>query len=142
MANLHTFISKKEDIVIEQLPVMNLTNCSLICHLRRESQENRKWNRRRKRFHHREVSGIHKDGNPEPVLGIREILVRKRIPGSVSLTIGFGTPDPTPLFSDFKDAKKKFFSYYFLITYQLAHYLQSLNPNADKTAQKSQKRIL
>ncbi len=33
-------------------------------------------------------------------------------------------PDPTPFFSDFKDAKKKF-SYFFLITYPQAHYLQS-----------------
>jgi hypothetical protein len=35
------------------------------------------------------------------------------------------TPDLTPFFSDFKDAKKLFFSYFFLITYPQAHYLQS-----------------
>jgi hypothetical protein len=33
------------------------------------------------------------------------------------------TPDPTPFFSDFKDAKKK--KYFFLITYPQAHYFQS-----------------
>ncbi len=52
------------------------------------------------------------------------------------------TPDPTPFFSDFKDAKINFFSYLFLITYPQAHYLQSLKPNADETAPKSRKRIL
>jgi hypothetical protein len=36
------------------------------------------------------------------------------------------TLDPTPFFSDFKDAKKKyFFHIFFLITYSQAHYLQS-----------------
>jgi hypothetical protein len=35
------------------------------------------------------------------------------------------TPDPTPFFSDFKDAEKNCFSYFFLITYPRAHYLQS-----------------
>jgi hypothetical protein len=35
-------------------------------------------------------------------------------------------PDPNPFFSDFKDAKNVFFSYFFLITYPQAHYLQSL----------------
>jgi len=33
------------------------------------------------------------------------------------------TPDPAPFFSDFKDAKKLFFSIFFLITYPQAHYL-------------------
>jgi hypothetical protein len=33
------------------------------------------------------------------------------------------TPDPTPFFSDFKDAKKN--SIFFLITYPQALYLQS-----------------
>jgi hypothetical protein len=42
-------------------------------------------------------------------------------PGSVKLT----DPDPTPFFSDFKDAKKNFFTF-FLKTYPQAHYLQSL----------------
>jgi hypothetical protein len=52
-----------------------------------------------------------------PVLGVRDVLVRIRI-----LT----DPYPTPFFSDFKDAKKLFFSLYFsLITYPQAHYLQS-----------------
>jgi hypothetical protein len=35
------------------------------------------------------------------------------------------TPVPTPFFSDFKDAKKFVFSYFVLITYLQAHYLQS-----------------
>jgi hypothetical protein len=42
------------------------------------------------------------------------------------LTDSAPDPDPTPdtlFFSDFKDAKKKFF--FFLITYSHAHYLQS-----------------
>ncbi len=35
------------------------------------------------------------------------------------------TPDPTPFFRDFKDAKKIIFSpYYFLITYQLSSVLK------------------
>jgi hypothetical protein len=59
-----------------------------------------------------------------PVLGIRDILVRIRIRGSV--------PGTVPLFfSDFKDAKKIvfilnfFFFILFIITYPQAHYLQS-----------------
>ncbi len=35
------------------------------------------------------------------------------------------TPDPTPFFIDFKDAKKDFFSCFFLITCPQAHHLQS-----------------
>ncbi len=35
------------------------------------------------------------------------------------------TLDPTPVFCDFKDAKKIFFPYFFLITYLQAHSLQS-----------------
>ncbi len=36
------------------------------------------------------------------------------------------TPDPTPFFSDFKDAKKeKKIPYFFLMTYPQAHYLLS-----------------
>jgi hypothetical protein len=34
-------------------------------------------------------------------------------------------PDPTPFFSDFKDAKKLSYFIFFLITYQQAHYSQS-----------------
>jgi hypothetical protein len=45
-------------------------------------------------------------------------------------------PDPTPFLSDFKDAKILNFSYFVLITYSQAHYLQSLKPNADETAPK------
>ncbi len=59
-------------------------------------------------------------GSPQlffPVLGIRDIQVRIRIRGLVD-------PDPTPFFSDFKDAKN-FSSYFFLLTYPQAHYLQS-----------------
>jgi hypothetical protein len=33
--------------------------------------------------------------------------------------------DPTPFFIDVKDAKKIFFSYFFLITCSQAHHLQS-----------------
>jgi hypothetical protein len=35
------------------------------------------------------------------------------------------TPDPTNFFIDFKDAKKKKFSYFFLITCPQAHRLQT-----------------
>jgi hypothetical protein len=35
------------------------------------------------------------------------------------------TPDPTPFFTNFKDAKKNIFSYFFLITCPQAHHLQS-----------------
>jgi hypothetical protein len=51
------------------------------------------------------------------MLGIRDILMRIQIrlpPGLMDLD---AAPDPTPFFSDFKDAKKQFFSYFFLITY-------------------------
>ncbi len=60
------------------------------------------------------------------VLGIRDILVRIRIriPGSVPLINGSGSGDPTPFFTDFKDAKKKI-SYFFHTTCLQAHYLQS-----------------
>ncbi len=47
-----------------------------------------------------------------------------RTPGSVGDPSHFGAdPDPTPSFSDLKEAKKK--SYFFLQTYPQAHYLQS-----------------
>ncbi len=36
----------------------------------------------------------------------------------------FPDPDPTPFFSVFKDTKKNF-SWFFLITYPQAYYLQS-----------------
>jgi hypothetical protein len=52
-----------------------------------------------------------------PVLGIRDILVRIRIPGSAPKCLMDPDPDPTldptPFFSDFKDAEKYFFSLYF-----------------------------
>ncbi len=35
------------------------------------------------------------------------------------------TTDPTPFFSDFKDAKKNYFFHIFFLTYPLAHYMQS-----------------
>jgi hypothetical protein len=39
-------------------------------------------------------------------------------------------PDPTPFFSDFKDAKKKyFFPYFFLLTYSQAYSFQSYKFN-------------
>ncbi len=64
--------------------------------------------------------------NSLAVLGIRDILVRIRfrISGSEPLTNGSGdpTPDPTPFFNDFKDAKSNFF----LITYPHAHYIKVL----------------
>ncbi len=62
----------------------------------------------------------HRPGPPQPgrqgstytpVLGIRDIFVRIRIGGSVSLTVM--DPVPTPFFIDFKDAKKYLFSSYF-----------------------------
>ncbi len=52
--------------------------------------------------------------------------MRIRIPGSIPLTNGSGpdpTPDPPPFFIDFKDAKKKIFSYFFYLPQ--AHHLQS-----------------
>jgi hypothetical protein len=70
------------------------------------------------------------------VLGIRDILVRIRIPGSVPLTtgseVGSGsapdpTPDPTLFFIDFKDTKNIFFSYFFLLTCRQAHLIRSKN---------------
>jgi hypothetical protein len=39
-------------------------------------------------------------------------------------------PDPTPLFSDFKDAKKNF-SYFFLVTFLQTHYSASFDSFAD-----------
>jgi hypothetical protein len=51
---------------------------------------------------------------PTTVLGIRDILVRIR---TSWLMDPDPTPDPTSFFSDFKDAKKIFFSFFFLITY-------------------------
>ncbi len=50
------------------------------------------------------------------VLGIRDILVRSRsgsVPIMDSAPDPDPTPDPIPFFSDFKDAKKIAFSYYF-----------------------------
>ncbi len=62
-------------------------------------------------------------------MGIRDILLRIRIPGSVPLTNGSGSGSNSgsdSLISDFKDAKRLFFFiYFFLITYPQAHYLQS-----------------
>ncbi len=47
----------------------------------------------------------------QTVLGIRDIWCGS---GSVHLTKMDPDPDPTPFFSDFKDAKNYFFSYFFL----------------------------
>jgi hypothetical protein len=62
---------------------------------------------------------VFQDQVPAPVLGIRDILVRIRIHGSIpSLTYSDPHPtwDPTSFFSDFKDAqKKKFFLYIFFL---------------------------
>ncbi len=58
-----------------------------------------------------------KIGSLEPGLGIRDILVRIRIPGSVPMNTVMGpdpAPDPTPFFIDFKDAKKISFHIFFL----------------------------
>ncbi len=57
----------------------------------------------------------------EPLLGIRDFLMRIRIRGSVPLLmdpdpVPDPTPNPTPFFSDFKDAKKKISSYFFSYT--------------------------
>ncbi len=75
---------------------------------------------------------------PKPVLGIRDILERNRIGRSVHLTNGSGstdqylwltnldpTPDQTPFFSDFKDAKKKFLNFF---SYNLPSILQIPDP--------------
>jgi hypothetical protein len=63
---------------------------------------------------------------------------RKQCWGPVTFWCGSGSPDPylclmdpdpisdpTTFFIDFKDAKKIFFSYFFLITYPQAHHLQT-----------------
>jgi hypothetical protein len=52
------------------------------------------------------------------------------------------TPNPTPFFSDFMDGKTIPYYFIFPIAYPQAHYVQSLKPTVDETAQKSQKRIL
>ncbi len=39
------------------------------------------------------------------------------------------TPDPTPFFIDFKDAKEKYFFHFFFITFPQAHHLQSKKLN-------------
>ncbi len=51
------------------------------------------------------------------VLGIRDIWGADPDP--------YLSPDPTPFFCDFKDAKNSVLYIYFLITYPQAHYLQS-----------------
>jgi hypothetical protein len=66
--------------------------------------------------------------NLKTVMGIRGILVRVRIRGSVPLTNGSGYSSRSDsFFNDFKDAKKNYFFHIFflLITYPQAHYLQS-----------------
>ena len=52
------------------------------------------------------------------------VWIRIRIPGSVPLDPD-PAPDPTPFFTDFKDARKYCFSYFFLITCPQAHHLLS-----------------
>ncbi len=61
--------------------------------------------------------------------------VNRQCWGSVTFWCGSGSaypylwltdPDPTPFFSDFKDAKKEKKYIFFLITYPEAHYLHSL----------------
>ncbi len=65
-----------------------------------------------------------------PMLGIRDILVRIRIPGSEPYLLLIDPyPGPTPFFIDLKDAKKNCFSYFFLITCPQAHHLQSKKLN-------------
>ncbi len=60
------------------------------------------------------------------MLGVRDIMVRIRTLTNGSVPDPDPTPDTTPFFSDFKDAKTIIiFSYLFLITYPQAHYLQS-----------------
>jgi hypothetical protein len=68
--------------------------------------------------------------NFTPVLGIPDILVRIRIPGSVPLTMDpdpdlDSTPDPTPFFSDCKGCKKNNFFMFFCDNLPTGHYLQS-----------------
>ncbi len=67
------------------------------------------------------------------MLGIRDILVRIRIPGSVPLIYGSGSgsnSDQTPFFIDFKDAKKlNFFIFFSHIYCPQAHHVQSKKLN-------------
>jgi hypothetical protein len=58
------------------------------------------------------------------VLGIRNILVRIRIPGSVPVTNGSGSGSGSLI------------HIFFLITNPQAHYVQFLKPNADETTHK------
>ncbi len=51
----------------------------------------------------------------EAVLGIRDILVSGSPDPYLWLMDPDPTPDPTPFFSDFKDAKKKYFFHIFLL---------------------------
>ena len=66
--------------------------------------------------------GITVNISPKPVLGIRDILLRIRIlilvsiPLNIYITILDPTPDQTPFFRDFTDAKKYFFH---IFTYNL-----------------------
>ncbi len=62
-----------------------------------------------------------------PVLGIRDILVRIWIPGSVSPDPYLWLMDPTPFFIEFEDAKKNIFFqiHFFLLTCAQVHRLQS-----------------
>jgi hypothetical protein len=72
-------------------------------------------------------------GSPERIPARLDSLFFASVLGSVSFFVdpplGLIDPDPntdpTPFFSDFKDAKtNNFFSYFFLITYPHAHCLQ------------------
>ncbi len=65
------------------------------------------------------------------MLGIRDILVRILIPipGSSDPYLWLMDPDPISFFIGFKAAKKYFFPYFFLITCQQAHHLQSKTNN-------------
>ncbi len=51
-----------------------------------------------------------------PVLGIRDVWIRIPADPYLGLTDPDLTPDPTPFFSDFKDAKKMCFFIFFSYT--------------------------
>jgi hypothetical protein len=64
-------------------------------------------------------------GSEKAVLGIRDILVRIRISRFVPLTNGSRSGSRIRLLSLVTLRRKKKYSYFFLITYPQAHYLQS-----------------
>ncbi len=80
-----------------------------------------RWKKRRKNWLQESPDTVSSTTNLFPT-----VLQTGTVPSSVADPLHFGAdPDPTPFFSEIKDAKNCF-SYFFLITYPQAHYLQSL----------------